>query len=798
MLEPSHANDAAPRPADTGSSRRAQLIRSTLIALIALGALVGFALELHGHYPIQKWLFWKYSKAALYALFWLLSCVATGLAIVQRLTPGLPIPERLVQATAVGVYTFYLLQFLGGIAGWFGPVWAIVLPLLMLASGLAGSRGQLRELWHRRGDARSFVFGASAWWHGPILFFGIACLALLYLSILAPANANFDSQWYHLGLGQGWASDGAILRSPEGWIVEALPNMAAMLYSWSFLLPGLDLFEVTMVVAHQEFLLFAVTLASIPVLVHWMLPGTNAAIGWVALFLFPSVFIYDAGLHSGNDHIAAFWAVPIFLAMTRAWERVDWRNMLVFTVCAAGALLTKYQALSIVLGPGLFLLGRAFYLAIKRGDDSSWKAGIGVSIVAALLLTAPHWAKNWLWYGDPLYPALHKYLSPRPWNEDMPAMIERAWKVQLKRPTGTFVEQLVQTLIAGFDFSFRAFTKGRFHGHWPYFGSLFTLSLLWLPFVKGAKRTWAVAAVAQLGVFTWFYLSHVERYLQALIPLMAAVVVAAIALAWRTGWMARVPIVALLLLQVVWGGDAFFLRSHAMLREMPFVRTARLIESGFKGKWELRESAFGTQRKVGDALPPGSTVLAHGSSLRVGYGAQVVTDLPGYQAGIRYGLLDSPQAVWELYRDLGVDHLVWTGRKKSDTLDTIAGNLRFHEYVNNAIPSPANAGSLHHAPLPPTRPEATSSNVVLYAGCGSTFEQGFHRLRDMNVYHKEQDVISAFKPIQEDKAELDQAIEEASFIVYDPKCKTGVQRPGDEFLHAADYRGEQLWIRRWR
>jgi hypothetical protein len=235
-----------------------------------------------------------------------------------------------------------------------------------------------------------------------------------------------------------------------------------------------------------------------------------------------------------------------------------------------------------------------------------------------------------------------------------------------------------------------------------------------------------------------------------------------------------------------------------MLGDMPFVQTARLIESGFKGKWELRGSAFGTQQRVGEALPPGSTLLAHGFHLRVGYGAQVVTDLPGYQGRIRYGLLDSPQAVWELYRELGVDHLVWVGRKNSDAFDTIAGNLRFHEYVNNAIPSPAKVGSLHHAPLPQTRPEATSSNVVLYAGCGSTFEQGFHRLRDMNVDHKEQDRISAFKPIPADKAELDEAIEEASFIVYNPKCKTGVHRPGDEFLHAADYRGEQLWIRRWR
>lgn len=798
MSEPLNAKDAAPRSAAASSTRRVESLRSVLVALIVLGTVLGFGVWLHEFYPIQKWIFWKYASAAVCAIFWLLSCMATGLAIIQRLAPDLPIPERLVQSTAAGVFAFYLLQFLGGILGLFGPVWAIALPTAMLVLGVAGAREQWRELWGRRRGLRTFLFGGSAWWHGPILLYGIACVVGLYLSILAPGNAHFDSQWYHLGLGQGWAADGAILRSQEGWFIEALPNMAAVVYSWAFLLPGLDLFEIVMVAAHQEFLLFVVTLASIPVLVRWLLPDADAAIAWVALFLFPSVFIYDAGLHSGNDHVAAFWAVPIFLALAKAWERVDWRNMLLLTVFAAGAILTKYQAASLVVGPALFALGRVVYLAINRRDDSTWKVGIGVAVVASLLLTAPHWAKNWIWYGDPFFPALHKYLTPRPWNEDMPQIVERAWSSLVRQPTGTFGEQLKQTLIASLNFSFRSFTNGRFHGNWPYFGSLFTLSLFWLPFVRGAKRTWAVVIAVQLGIVTWFCLSHVERYLQALIPWMASVVVVAVVLAWRTGWFARLPIAALVLLQVVWGGDAFFFRAHAMLREMPLVRTARLMESGFEGKWGLRERVFGSQQDLGETLPPGSTLLLHGYQPRVGYSARVVVDKPGYQSRIRYGLLDSPQEVWELYRELGIDHLAWTRGKKSKARDTIAGDLRFYEYVKNAMRNPLKAGGFDHGPLPSTPPKATSSNVVLYAGCRSTFEPGFFHLRDMNVYYRQPKPISAFKPIPEDDTERKEAIKEASFIVYDPKCRTRVPRPGADFIYAADHRGEQLWVRRWR
>ncbi|HSN83613.1 MAG TPA: hypothetical protein VLS88_13605 [Polyangiales bacterium] len=798
MTESSNPNDGAPRAGARSSTPGPQTIRSLLVAIVALGALVLFAMVLHHHYPIQRWLFWKYATAALLASFWLLSCVSAGLAIVQRLLPELPMAPRLIQASSVGVLAFYLLQFLGGIVGLFGPVWSIALPVVMLGAGLLGSRESLRELWRSRPSSRGVRFTGAAWWQVPIVLYGAACLVGLYLSILTPNNANFDAQWYHLGLGQGWAADGAILRTPEGWFVEALPNMAAVLYSWAFLLPGLDLFDITMVAAHQELALFLVTLAGIPVLVRWLLPDTNAAVAWVALFLFPSVFIYDASLHSGNDHVAAFWAVPIFLALTGAWERLDWRNMLLLTVGAAGALLTKYQAASLITGPALFILGRAVYLGFTRRGDSTWMVGLGVAAAASLVLTAPHWAKNWLWYGDPLFPALHKHLTPRPWNEDMPWVVENAWSYLVRRPEGGFFAQLEETLKAGFNFSFRSFTKGRFHGNWPYFGSLFTLSLAWLPFVRGAKRTWALALAAQLGVFTWYYLTHVERYLQALIPWMASVVVAALVLAWRTGWLARLPILALVALQVIWGGDAFFFRSHAMLRDLPLIHTARLVESGFKGNWRLRERVFDPQQTIGDKLPPGSTILLHGYQPRLGYRAQVVVDQTGFQSRIRYGLLDSPQEVHALYEDMGIDYVVWSKSKGSDGRDTIAGELRFNEFVYNAIRRRSTAGGFYYGALPEDPPKGSSSNVVLYAGCGGAFKRGFFRLRDMNVPNRQPRPIEPFEPMPEDETALAEAMRDVSFVVYDPKCKKPGRPPGGDFFHAADHRGEQLWIRRWR
>lgn len=780
---------------DSATSRsRADWIRAALIAAAVLAALIGLGVELSSHIPIEKWLFWKYAKPIACALFWLLSCVLAGLAFVERLTPGLPVRERLVQACACGVYGFYVLNFLGGILGLFGAIWAIALPSTMLIIGAVGSRDQLRRLWRRRAALRRFSFGSTRYWHAALVVFGVACLAGIYLSILSPKNTAFDAVYYHLGLAEGWAAEGAIRRSAEGWIPEGLPNMAAILYSWGFLLPSFDLFETTILAAHIELMLFLVTLASIPVLVHWLLPDTKAGIAWVALFLFPSVFIYDAGLHTGNDHIAAFWAIPIFLAFRRSWARLDWRNALLLALCAAGALLTKYQAIALILGPALALVGRAVYLSAKTPRNLSCWLGPATALVAGLVFTAPLWAKNWAFYGDPLFPALYRHFTIHPWNDDMPKLMEWNWERQVRRPQGTVLEQLQQTLIGGWQIAFTSFTRGRFHGTLPYFGSLFTLSVLWLPFLRGAKRTWFLFLVTQLGVFTWFAFSHVERYLQMMIPWMAAVVVAALVLAWRQSPLARLPLLALVAMQVVWGGDALFIRSHAMARELPLIHSARLIESGYKGNWALRERVFDPLQTIGEALPAKSTVLLHELNPRVGLSARVVADMAGLQTRIRYGLMNSPREVYDLYRDMGITHIVWA-RKGSHGWDTLGGDLRFFEFVQ-AVDAPKTAGSFYYGSMLDQPPEFESSNIVLYAGCGQTFEPGFFRLADMNVKDRQPKRISGFKPLPEHDGELQEAMGEVDFIVYGTKCKNAFRPRGAEFKHAATRKGEQIWIRK--
>jgi hypothetical protein len=125
----------------------------------------------------------------------------------------------------------------------------------------------------------------------------------------------------------------------------------------------------------------------------------------------------------------------------------------------------------------------------------------------------------------------------------------------------------------------------------------------------------------------------------------------------------------------------------------------------------------------------------------------------------------------------------------------MGGDLRFFEFVNT-IDTPKTAGSFYYGPMPDAAPEFESSNIVLYAGCGPTFEPGFFRVGEMNVPNRQPRKIRGFKPIPDDDGELQEAMRETDFIVYGPKCKNELPHPGAGFTLAATRKSEQIWIRK--
>lgn len=669
----------------------ARRLRPAGLLLVGLGGAAVFLKAMHRHYPIQKWLFWTYAEAWFFALLFALACLSVGNLLLSRfLRPLPPWRERVLLSLAVGVFVFATGVFVVGLLHGLGPVFFFAWPLSLIAVGIQPLIRTLRRVARALPHARR-VAARPSWWGGVALLFGAAGAALLYVNIMTPANVAYDARWYHLALAEHYAAAGAVTRFPEGWFCSTYPHLASYLYTWAWLIPGDDLVTKIQIAAHIEFVLFLATLAGVSILVRWCTAAANLRVrnGGAAMFLFPGIFLYDSTLSVAADHILAFFAPPVFLVLRRILR--DWKvaPAALMGLLMATALMTKYQAVSLILVPAAVLVVAAVrWMVASRRRGEGWKVAASafrvpaVVAISALVLTTPLWLKNWIWYGDPLYPMLRSIFNVYPWvpGTDPGKLLQIAnWT-----PQGPLLDRIGETLLATVTFSFVAHDWWNHHGTLPIFGSLFTLSLPLLLFVKPGRRIVALAAATLIGVAIWYWTYHQDRYLQALLPWMAAVVAAALALTWRTGWPGRVAVAGLVVAQVVWGGDVYTIPTHGMIQTQPARMTLDLLSSGYRQDWAARANSHMEYAPVAPFLPKGSTLLVHERMTHFGHGAKSVIDMPGTQAGISYSLLATPRAVYEQLRRFGVTHILWS-RGVTQNFQSTVDDLVFFEFAEKYL-----------------------------------------------------------------------------------------------------------------
>lgn len=788
---------------------KVDLGRRAAITLMLGAALYLFGKQVHEHYPIQHWLFWSYAKLWGWCLLFGAACFSAGTLVVSWLLPkGFPLRERLVFTLPAGVLMFFYALFLGGLCHLFSPVFAVVMPIGLVAAGALPTYRSLRPFFRHLRAARRRGVAPLVWWHYPAGLLGLLGVGALYFAILSPDNIAFDSHFYHLGIAQQYAADKAILRSPEAWWTLAIPHLASVLYTWSFLLPGLNGFERIVGAAHLEFVIFLWTLLAIPTLVRWLAPGARGRMTWVAMFLFPGILLYDSHLSAAADHITAFWAIPIYLAFRRAYRDLEPRYTALVALLLGGAFLTKYQAFYLIL-PVLVLIGRTVWLMARgalrkrKGDPtvrlSAPLVGLATAAGVGLAITGAHWLKNWVFYGDPLFPYLAGVLHPRGHVPEVDRLY-REWQQWQFTPwvfPGTTQERLLEGLKVMGTFSFKPHDFPRFHGKVPIFGSLFTLSLLLLPFLERTKRIWPLVIATQLGVFLWFWTFPFDRYLQILLPWMAAATAATFSLAWRTDVVARAAVVVLIAAQVIWGGDVYFIPAHAMTKQSPAITTSKLLGEGYKKRYEERYE-LGQLHKIGAVLPKDATVLLHEHNPRLGLWRRVVSDGAGWQFGIRYELLGGPREVHELFQRFGVTHIL-TRRQTSRMWDAIGADLQFFEYVERWAKPGKKMGTFSIFEPAKEPPPATGTRYAAYLGCGRFYQPGLYEVKDLFVREAGKtdfERISAPKPVPRDRKQLPAWLDEATFLITGDGCRYNA--PKDQlkrFTLLAKRKREKLYIR---
>ena len=418
------------------------------------------------------------------------------------------------------------------------------------------------------------------------------------------------------------------------------------------------------------------------------------------------------------DHILAFWAVPIVLAVRRVHRTMSVAHACLFGALLGAAALTKYQALALVAGPSLFFavgLARAL-LAAPAGSRLRILRAPAAVLVAMVAVTSMHWLKNLIWYGDPFYPILRAHFHARPWVEgvDMEPVQHVTWWT----PQGTLAEKLKETFLAVFTFAFVPHDWMPFHGKVPVFGFLFTGVSVLLPFIRGARRLLMLAGWTLLGIFLWYWTYHQDRYLQSLLPWMAVVTAVFLIVAWRSGLAIRAAVVTLVAAQMIWGADSYFFPTHAMLGTTPLKLVSDLIATGYTKNLTNRLEYADALTTVAKVVPRGATVLLHERHLRLGIGAKLVTDSPGSQGGIVYDHLGSPQAIYRLLKNYGVTHVLWaTG--SSMELDRYSNDLVFFDFAVNHTQRPVEVAGFTLAAMPDTEPAPPREPVpqVAFALC---------------------------------------------------------------------------------
>ena len=224
------------------------------------------------------------------------------------------------------------------------------------------------------------------------------------------------------------------------------------------------------------------------------------------------------------------------------------------------------------------------------------------------------------------------------------------------------------------------------------------------------------------------------------------------------------------------------------------------IRDSYRGDYRKRFVLSGVLYELGrhPDLPEGAQVLLHEQQERFGTWRRVVSDIPGYQFGLRYELEPSPAGVYDRLTSLGVTHVLLPPRVSHGN-DALGADLRFFDFIVNDTIVAFNLDDDYavHA-IPALRPPAAPSTRVAYLGCESIYERGLHPLRRMDVREHQFEEVAAPRPadVSLESSSIDEIVSEAHFVVTSAREDCPVdQLVLQPFSLVATRLSEKLWAR---
>jgi hypothetical protein len=719
-------------------------------------------------YPVDEWLFWDLVKLWAWMGVFSLACLSAGSFVLEKaLRLELPPLDALVQSMAVGVVAFVMCMYAGGALFWYGKVFAVMLPVALLA---LGARSLIRLLARMGSHFRELQPASPFVW--LISGLGACCVGLAYLGVLTPDSLNYDSTWSHLVIAQDYARSGGIIKFWGNYNM-GVPHLASIVHTWGYIVPGLERPAARWMMAlHNEFGLFCWTLVGVTAGVRRMLGEPKLRGSWAAFFLFPIIFVHDSNMGGAADHIAAFFAVPLFLATVELWETCQPKAAALVAICAAGGILTKYQAFYLCVPLGLLLCVRFAILAyrVHKGRLRPGDPRVGfrelvrsplVLVGLGALLVAPHFVKNAIFYNNPVYPfAQDIFRDSSPSSPNAGPLLRYYFTDDNWRPKGNTFDKLKHALELFATFSFEphyTFTK-----NWPAFGSLYTLLLPTLLLLRESRRLWIGALLSGGAILMWGFTYNIDRNLQVFLPIMVCVTASLIVRLWRLGWLARVGLVPLVLLQLVWGGDALFYSASDRI-----VSAMTLIRSGFDGNASRRFDGYRSgYLAVNKAVPKKARILYHTGHMTLGIEREVVSDWDGFQGFISYDELSTPRELFDYLKQRGITHVLIEPRVRA--APTKQEDVLFNDLMSRDTELVGHVGYFKIYRFPKKRPPAQKPYRVATVGL-SGYGDGLYPIKNLNTHEYLPPYVLTYKsperPLPADPEALAKVLEDVDAVI---------------------------------
>jgi hypothetical protein len=725
-------------------------IKGALVLLTAIAGVGLYAGVVNRRYPVSDWLAWRILPLIGYVLLFELACVSGGSFVLFRLLKirTASLLEAALFARATGVALFASLFYVAGALGLFETWFA-----LLFATGfvLVGARDLV---WRLRVELRVGRFrrprGPAVRWLGALAgMFGAVGFFLLYLQSMTPEAINFDASWYHLPIAQDYAREGKLVPF-YGDYNRAFPHLNSIVYTWGFLMPKLSAPLQWMMALHLEMAFVVWKAVGVAAAARWMLSGKRTPGLWAVFFLFPGVFVYDQNPGGSSDHFLGFFAAPVLIAAGRAVTSLGRRYCALLGLLLGGALLTKTQAIYLIGAAGAILGVRwvqlsGRLLARRLGRPVGFSVPLRELLIAAglvlglmVLVSLPHFAKNAVFYRDPVYPFAQRFFDAYPEHAKSALLFEKIYPNYPHLPKGEGLMRHLNALRLFFTFSFDphySFTK-----EVPNMGSLFTLLLPGALLCRRVGRIWIGIGASFVAIMVWAETYTGDRYLQGLITIPIAVTAALLVRLWSSGWLSRIGVSLLVSFQLIYGGDAPFYSGHKRM-----LASLELLRSGYENRRQdsQRFDKFRSgHTKLSKSIPSGAVLLARNYRTTLGIDHPIVFDIQAWQALVFYEPLKSPAQFWDLLKSRGITHLLFPkGQRPPDHLQAAilfaelarAGGDRLH------------GGGLTVVALPETRPPEGDEYLVVVMSVPG-YRDGLYPVDSLTRYDRDKRNLVNIKP----------------------------------------------------